>query len=118
MLGIQRTNSPRELAAWYTTADVFVNPTLEDTYPTTNLEAQACGTPVVSFDSDGAAETVAPGAGAVVPRMNYSQLVDMVIQEAAHKAHFVIPPIKDKRSLSGDYEGLYRSILADKERYS
>lgn len=118
MLGIKRTNSPQELAAWYTTADVFVNPTLEDTYPTTNLEAQACGTPVVSFDSDGAAETVAPGAGAVVPRMNYSRLVDRVIQEAAHKARFVIPPIKDKRGLSGDYERLYRSILADKERCS
>lgn len=115
MLGIQKTNSPQDLAAWYTTADVFVNPTLEDTYSMTNLEAQACGTPVVTFDSDGAAESIVSGAGAVVPRMNYSQLLKSVIQEADHKAHFVIPQVKDKRRLSEDYERLYRSVLADRE---
>ena len=115
MLGIQRTNSPRELAAWYTTADVFVNPTLEDTYSMTNLEAFACGTPVVTFDSDGAAETIVSGAGTAVPRMDYSRFMDVVIQEANRKSHFVIPPIKDKRSLSEDYERLYRRVLADRE---
>lgn len=36
---IPRTNSPQELAAIYTAADVFANPTYEDNYPTVNLEA-------------------------------------------------------------------------------
>ena len=55
---IPRTNSPQELAAIYTTADVFANPTYEDNYPTVNLEAQACGTRVVTYDSGGCKETL------------------------------------------------------------
>ena len=55
---IPRTNSPQELAAIYTTADVFVNPTYEDNYPTVNLEAQACGTRVVTYDTGGCRETL------------------------------------------------------------
>jgi len=58
IIGIKRTNFPEELAQIYTAADVFLNPTLEDNYPTVNLEAQACGTFVVTFDSGGAAETI------------------------------------------------------------
>ena len=56
--GIQRTNSPQELAEIYTAADVFVNPTYEDNYPTVNLEAQACGTPVITYDTGGCRETL------------------------------------------------------------
>lgn len=47
-----------ELAAIYTMADVFVNPTREDNYPTVNLEACACGTPVITYDVGGCRETV------------------------------------------------------------
>ena len=53
IITIARTNNTEELAAWYSTADIFVNPTLEDTYPTVNLEAIACGTPVITFDTEG-----------------------------------------------------------------
>lgn len=56
--GIQRTNSPQELAAIYTAAEVFVNPTYEDNYPTVNLEAQACGTSVITYDIGGCRETL------------------------------------------------------------
>lgn len=55
-----KTGSPAELAQIYTAADVFVNPTYEDNYPTTNLEAQACGTPAVTYDTGGSPESVPP----------------------------------------------------------
>lgn len=58
MLGIQRTNSPRELAEIYTAVDVFFNPTYEDNYPTVNLEAEACGTCVITYCTGGAPETI------------------------------------------------------------
>lgn len=58
IIGITKTNSPKELAEIYTAADVFVNPTYEDNYPTVNLEAQACGTPVVTYNTGGAPETI------------------------------------------------------------
>lgn len=56
--GIERTNNAQQLAHIYTTADVFVNPTYQDTYPTVNLEAQACGTPVLTYRTGGSPESV------------------------------------------------------------
>lgn len=75
IIGISRTNSVKELAEIYTTADVFVNPTLEDNFPTTNLEALACGTPVITFDTGGSAEAVNNQTGVVVGKGNLNALV-------------------------------------------
>ena len=58
ILGIQRTENIDELASWYSEADILFNPTLEDNYPTVDLEAQACGTPVLAYDSGGTKETL------------------------------------------------------------
>ena len=58
VLGIQRTNSPKELAEIYTAADVFINPTHEDNYPTTNLEAKGCGVAVLTYRIGGSPESV------------------------------------------------------------
>lgn len=58
MIGIGRTGDQKELAAIYTAADVFVNPTHQDNYPTVNLEASACGTPVITYNVGGSAESV------------------------------------------------------------
>ena len=58
IISIARTNSSKELAEIYTVADVFFNPTYEDNYPTVNLEAQACGTPVVTYRTGGSVESV------------------------------------------------------------
>ena len=67
ILTILRTNSPTELAQIYSAADVFVNPTYEDNYPTVNLEAQACGIPVVCYDTGGSSETLKAGS-VLVPK--------------------------------------------------
>lgn len=58
ILVISRTNNVLELAEIYTAADVFFNPTYEDNYPTVNLEAQACGTPVITYRTGGSVESV------------------------------------------------------------
>ena len=55
---IPRTNNIIELAEIYTAADVFANPTYEDNYPTVNLEAKACGTKVITYDTGGCIETI------------------------------------------------------------
>ena len=57
IIGIQRTNDAKELAGIYTAADVFVNPTYEDNYPTVNLEARACGVPIVTYKTGGSPES-------------------------------------------------------------
>lgn len=65
--GIGRTNSPAELAALYSAAEVFCNPTTADNFPTTQLEALACGTPVVTYNTGGASEALPAACGTVVP---------------------------------------------------
>lgn len=76
--GIMRTNSPQELAAIYTAADVFVNPTYEDNYPTVNLEAEACGTRVITYDTGGCRETVVRNDSIVVECGNVENIFYLI----------------------------------------
>lgn len=64
---IHRTQNPAELAKLYAEADLLVNPTREDTYPTVNMEALACGTPVLTFRTGGSPEILDEHCGVVVP---------------------------------------------------
>ena len=64
--GIRRTESQKELAELYSSAVCFVNPTYEDTFPTTNIEALACGTPVVTYRTGGSPEIIDGQTGFVV----------------------------------------------------
>ena len=65
---LPRTKDRQELAEIYTAADVFVNPTREDNFPTVNLEALACGTPVITFDTGGSPECINAACGSVVEK--------------------------------------------------
>lgn len=56
--GIQRTQNVQELAQLYSEADVLINPTYEDNFPTVNIEALACGTPVITYRTGGSPEAV------------------------------------------------------------
>lgn len=58
IVALPRTDTQQELVKAYTAADVFFNPTREDNYPTVNLEAEACGTPVVTYNTGGCSETL------------------------------------------------------------
>lgn len=84
IIGLTRTDSPQELAGIYTTADVFFNPTVEDNYPTVNLEAEACGTPVITYDTGGCRETIADVRSHVVE--GYSQAVELPKGKENHAA--------------------------------
>lgn len=55
---LSRTDSQKTLAQYYSMADYFINPTYEDNFPTVNLEARACGTPVITYDTGGCTETL------------------------------------------------------------
>ena len=77
--GLTRTYSTKELAAWYTAADCFVNPTLEDNMPMVNLEALACGTPVVVFETGGCPEAIDSSCGRVIPQGDLTELCNAIV---------------------------------------
>lgn len=83
IMGFARTSSVDELAEYYSMADVFVNATLEDNFPTTNLEALACGTPVITFDTGGSPESLDSTCGYVVPKKDTDALVQAILHEQA-----------------------------------
>ncbi len=84
ILGIERTNSKQELAQIYTTADVFLNLTYEENYPTVNLEAEACGTPVITYDAGGCRETVQREDSKVVPVGDLKAVIKLIRELAAY----------------------------------
>lgn len=66
IISIHRTQNQKELAEIYTASNVFANPTREENYPTVNMEALACGTPVVTFNTGGSPEIIDETCGVVV----------------------------------------------------
>ena len=96
IIGITRTDTLTDLAGIYTAADVFVNLTYEDTYPTVNLEAQACGTPVITYATGGSVESV-PSEN-VVPIGD----IDSWIYKDFAKLH--ISPVQSKLEMLRQYE--------------
>ena len=61
IIGIKRTENATQLAQIYTAADIYFNPTYADTFPTTNLEANACGIPVITYNTGGSPESAKVG---------------------------------------------------------
>jgi glycosyltransferase involved in cell wall biosynthesis len=115
ILGISHTNSIQELSEIYSTADVFVNPTLEDNFPTTNLEALACGTPVVTFNSGGSVESIDEKTGIVVEKENVDDLIKVLkmIKSDNLESKFCMERSKlfSKESKYQEYINLYQSVL-------
>lgn len=78
VLGLPFIRGREELCQVYSMADVFVNCTREDTLPTVNLEAQACGTPVVTYANTGARETVDGACGFAVENGNAAEMIEKI----------------------------------------
>lgn len=83
--GIQRTHVVQELVQLYSESDVFINPTYADTFPSVNLEALACGIPVITYRTGGAPETVNEKTGIVIEQGNVEALANAIINMKEHR---------------------------------
>ena len=80
MIPILRTHDQYELAMLYSLADVYVNPTYADMFPTVNLEALACGTPVITYRTGGSPEAIDEKTGVVVEQGDVNALADAIVR--------------------------------------
>ena len=87
IIAIKRTESKEELAEIYTAADLFLNPTRQDTYPTVNMEALACGTPVLTFKTGGSPEIIDQACGSVVDVNDIDAVEQEVIRICEEKPY-------------------------------
>lgn len=112
VISIRRTQKQKDLAQLYSTANVFVNPTREDTFPTVNMEALACGTPVVTFATGGSGEMLDSSCGVVVPKDDVSAMREQIIHVCEGKKYmqqFCVDKAKsfDKNEKFRQYVKLY-----------
>lgn len=80
IIGYERTENISQLVDFYTIANILINPTYQDTFPTVNIEAMACGTPVITYNTGGCEETISHNTGFVVPRGDKTQFLTFINQ--------------------------------------
>lgn len=78
IIGIERTENQLELVKLYSVATCFLNLTYEDNYPTVNLEAIACGTPVITYNTGGCPEQISKDTGYVVDIGNIEKVNELI----------------------------------------
>lgn len=78
IIGMGLTESKEELAQLYSATDIFINPTRADNFPTTHLEALACGTPVITFRTGGAPESIDSSCGRIVEQDDFDGLLNAI----------------------------------------
>lgn len=118
IIPIARTENVRQLAELYSAAEVFVNPTWQDNYPTVNLESISCGTPVITYNTGGSVESVTSGTGIVVPQGDINALRKAIsLIEANGKSRYKTPCREyalanfRKEDRYADYLRLYEECL-------
>lgn len=120
IIGISRTNNAEELAEIYSSADVFVNPTLEEVLGMTNIEALACGTPVITFNSGGSPETINSATGLVVGK-SVDEIITGIncIKKSSWKTDCIKrAKLYGKNKQFNYYIDTYKLALNDKENYT
>lgn len=115
IISIHRTNNQSELAEIYTAADVFVNPTREEVLGMVNIEANACGTPVVTFNTGGSPECIDNTSGSVVEKDDIDAMESEIIRICDTKPYSSKACVErakkfDKNARFQEYIDLYEEL--------
>lgn len=82
VIAFPKIKNQKELAKIYSAADIFLQPTMEDTSPIVNLEALACGTPIITYRTDGSPESIDETCGRVVERGDIDGMIAAIKEQA------------------------------------
>lgn len=121
IISIHRTNNQAELAELYTVADLFVQPTREENYPTVNMEALACGTPILTFRTGGSPEIADETCGVVVDVDDIDAMEREIIRICKEKPYSKEACLKhaagfDKKKRFEEYATLYNEVLEKEQK--
>lgn len=116
IIGIKRTSNATELAELYSRADAFANPTYSDNFPTTNIEALACGTPVITYKTGGSPEAIDEKTGVTVSQGDVEALTDAIREMRANPlsredCRKRAEEMYDKEKCFGEYVMLYEELI-------
>ena len=113
ILGIERTNSVKELAEIYTVTDVFFNASVEETFGLPTIEAMACGTPVIVYNSTALPEVVDENSGYVVKEHDLDAVVDCIKKIRKFSSESIIENVGrySKQTMTREYVKLYEKYV-------
>jgi len=116
IISIHRTYNVQELVEIYNAADVFVNPTLEDNFPTVNIESLACGTPVITYKTGGSPESIDNKCGIVVEQRDIDGLENAIYSICENKEKYSKHCIEKAKEYDAklkfkEYVDLYKKVL-------
>ena len=115
VIGIRRTENQTELAQLYSRADLFINPSREETFGLVTAEAMACGPPVIVYDSTACSETA--DASCIVLNVNGKKTMIDAVKEMKNRerAHTELANIFKKESMIAGYINEYANCFSSEE---
>lgn len=115
IIGLGRTGNVKELVEIYSAADVFVNPSREETFGMVTAEAMACGTPAVVYNATASPELVDENTGRVVEVGNVDELcrqVQLIDKRSMEKScRERAEMLFDKEKNQGQYLEIYKELI-------
>lgn len=111
IIAIERTNNQLELAEYYAMADVLVNATYNDSFPTINLESLACGTPVVTYRTGGSPEALNAETGLVVDKGDYNALVAAIEEIRMNGKSYYLSACRQRAETLYDKDNTFECYL-------
>lgn len=112
---IKRTDNRNMLLKEYSKAHVFINPTLQDNFPTVNIESIGCGTPVITYNTGGSPELIDNSSGIVIQKYNHIEFAK-TINDLKNNYYFSSDLIKQhskkysKETMINNYSNLYKKL--------
>lgn len=113
---IKRINNHEELLKEYAKAHVLINPTLQDSFPTVNIESLKCGTPVITYNTGGSVEPITKDTGLVIEKYNHI-LFAKTINELKNNYTYNSDVIKEfakkysKEEMIDKYKKIYDNLI-------
>lgn len=118
IIGIERTQSVEELVQYYTAADVYFNASKHETLGMTSLEAQACGTPSIVYNSTGCPETITKDSGVCLNDCSINDVCEAIYRlcnipkvNISKVCRSNVIDIFNEKERYNEYYKLYESLL-------
>ena len=119
LIRVGATSSVRELAEYYSMADVLLNPSIQETFGKTTAEAIACGTPVIGFNVTAMPELIGKDCGEILEADCRIEEILAALEriKVSGRKRYLSKCVAfakenfDKEKLMGDYLALYRELV-------
>ena len=109
IIGINRTDNIRELVQWYSAANVFLNPTYEDNYPTVLLEAISCNLCVLTSPVGGCLEIASMSSSCDI--IDKKNIIEQIENLSNVKNYLLLGYDISIEQFANKYVNLYSSII-------